>query len=512
MSVNKTLKWNGDPSGVYEVQFKKQSDTSWSVPIGSPVTGLSISISLEENTPYSFRVRSVCGNSLGEWKTTTFTTPSAECNAVSGIQITDVKQTTANVSWNTDITAVNGYRVEYSLDGSSNWNSSPVIFTSYFVLTGLNPGSNYKVRVVTRAAGDTSCTSSSVSFTTLSVVTQCNSISTTNVVVSVEDVLSNKFKVTFSDVGGIAYQHILEYSLNDGVTWKSPSLIYSQTSNTIIFKTAEGPYFDFKVRVTPSCTDNSVGTPGIADFEALIPIAEKVIIRNQTNALTIKQGLVDSTAMLIPVTGILPNTSFNYNNTILFDSLPHNISLKNTGVDSSALYTAKLIRGGNEIKTNIISFVENTFIPVIANQVFLDGDEIVIDDKMPDPLILTLGAGITNLPAPYNHGKLAVTLNRPLTPQDGFIQFKFTICAINTSTGYNGCTNNPGYGETWDTATFNVGESTYKIFETKGGTPGEDFGYVTKLTIKADSLVGLSQSQFVHQVYSGQNPYPMTFE
>jgi hypothetical protein len=53
--------WVGDPSGEYMVEYKLQSDSSWTEATGSPVTGLSLQIEgLEYGETYDVRVSRIC--------------------------------------------------------------------------------------------------------------------------------------------------------------------------------------------------------------------------------------------------------------------------------------------------------------------------------------------------------------------------------------------------------------------------------------------------------------------
>ncbi len=68
------LTWEGDADGEYNVEYTVDGDTSYLVAVGSPVTGLSISIEgLEYGVTYEFRVQRVCDSSTeSTWASTTF--------------------------------------------------------------------------------------------------------------------------------------------------------------------------------------------------------------------------------------------------------------------------------------------------------------------------------------------------------------------------------------------------------------------------------------------------------
>ena len=100
---------------------------------------------------YKFKVRSNCGgnhSSWSPWFTFVAGGGAINCNLLTGLTISNIMSTGATFSWNASAGGL-GYRVKVE-DGSGN----PVNFSfvantlnNSYSITGLNPSSNYKVKI-----------------------------------------------------------------------------------------------------------------------------------------------------------------------------------------------------------------------------------------------------------------------------------------------------------------------------------------------------------------------------
>ena len=150
-----------------------------------PVTATTYHISgLAAQTTYEVRVQANCGNNnTSDWTTAiSFTTPAAPvdpCDAPTNLQVTNITQTTATMTWTAGGTET-AWKVGYKLASASQWQEATVATTSYN-LEGLTAGSNYDVRVKAVCAADNESDFVTTTFTTASVgidnVTLASSIS-----------------------------------------------------------------------------------------------------------------------------------------------------------------------------------------------------------------------------------------------------------------------------------------------------------------------------------------------
>ncbi|ELR70243.1 hypothetical protein C900_03928 [Fulvivirga imtechensis AK7] len=142
-----TISWNG-VSGVnsYTLEYKTAGSSTYTT---LTVNGTSRTLTgLTPGTTYNVRARYTCSNgSVAEYATINFTTGSdnQNCNAVTGLSVSSVTQTSASVSWN-GVSGVSSYTLEYKASSASSYTSQTVNGTS-FGLTGLTAGTAYDVRV-----------------------------------------------------------------------------------------------------------------------------------------------------------------------------------------------------------------------------------------------------------------------------------------------------------------------------------------------------------------------------
>lgn len=157
---NLRLTWPGDSSATYEIQYKKSTDSSWTIPSGSPVVGTTLNVNgLDDNTGYNFRLRVLCGDSIGSWLYSSYTTTSSGCAPITGISISNITENGFYVSWSASVSAIGGYIVQYRKQGNVSWLSSPNTTSTTISIGGLDSGSTYDVRVLGFCASSTQSTS-----------------------------------------------------------------------------------------------------------------------------------------------------------------------------------------------------------------------------------------------------------------------------------------------------------------------------------------------------------------
>lgn len=144
-----TINWNAVTGiSTYTFEYKKAADASYTA---SSVTGTSKTLDgLTENTAYEVRLKYACTN--GETapystivKFTTATDGGGNCNAVTGVNSSNITINSATVSW-TGVSGVSNYTFEYKKAADASYTASTVsgVTTN---LTGLAANTKYEARV-----------------------------------------------------------------------------------------------------------------------------------------------------------------------------------------------------------------------------------------------------------------------------------------------------------------------------------------------------------------------------
>ncbi len=131
----------------YEVQYRVAGAPSFTSQL---VSGTAYQLTgLLPETDYEVQVRSVCDNGVysGFTALEEFNTGFGTCAHPTNVRTTIIDATTATVVW-TDAPRAQYYQVNYRVKGTTGWRSRLISFNS-IVLTGLAPGTEYEVRVVT---------------------------------------------------------------------------------------------------------------------------------------------------------------------------------------------------------------------------------------------------------------------------------------------------------------------------------------------------------------------------
>jgi len=174
-----TISWTASTTATegYIVEvYENGADTSTDTPVFTEtvVTGITTvdATGLLSDTEYDVYVISDCGN--GDTATSdvvTFITEAVECDAVTDVEVSDIKVTEATISWTATATATDGYIVEVYETGADTSTDTPVFTETVdatlttVVATGLSPDTEYDVYVTSDCGFGETVTSDVVSFT-----------------------------------------------------------------------------------------------------------------------------------------------------------------------------------------------------------------------------------------------------------------------------------------------------------------------------------------------------------
>jgi hypothetical protein len=141
-----TVTWTAGTGSAWNVQYRTTGGT-WSSSIA--VTAATYNLTgLTAETGYEVRVQTNCSDLVSDWVSTTFTTEAAPvepCDAPTNLQVTNITQTSAVMTWTAggDETS---WKVGYKLSSASQWQEATVATTTYNI-EGLTAASDYDVRV-----------------------------------------------------------------------------------------------------------------------------------------------------------------------------------------------------------------------------------------------------------------------------------------------------------------------------------------------------------------------------
>ena len=160
------VEW-ADGSGLFNVEYKKATDTEWTRYASNIGRNCLIS-PLEDNTEYKIRVQSVCGTTTSGWTYTTHTTPRA-CNLVSDLRVTNLTYNSVEFLWDALESGCDN-RLEWKKSSDSEWIIIDHVGCGTGLGPGLDPNTSYDVRVAQYCPNGYQSDWAQISFTTKATV------------------------------------------------------------------------------------------------------------------------------------------------------------------------------------------------------------------------------------------------------------------------------------------------------------------------------------------------------
>lgn len=138
------LQWNVISGAVYELQWKKTTDSQWNVISGLTLNSYNLA-GLSASTQYDWKVKTDC--SVFSSSVSFVTLPNSNvCWEVQGITLSEISQTSCKVSWNQVIGATS-YNIQYKEINAVNWIEIGVIPTLNYTIGNLVAATTYLVKV-----------------------------------------------------------------------------------------------------------------------------------------------------------------------------------------------------------------------------------------------------------------------------------------------------------------------------------------------------------------------------
>jgi hypothetical protein len=227
---------------------------------------------LTPHTQYEFEVQTVCSAGSAPYSSFgIFTTLNSLCNPPSGLAVSNVTDSTADLLWS-PVSCAAYYSIAYSIDGQT-WITDTTSQTSLHI-TGLTAGSSYEFKVLSAiAAGGLTGFSQVYSFAT------SNSSCGEPVNLTTTTVNTSGATLTWDNVSG-ALSYNVRYRLAGASTWQSVSAI--SNSATIAGLTPDNAY-DFQVQSICSSGNGSFSATAtfITDANppsASIPVPDHIVV------------------------------------------------------------------------------------------------------------------------------------------------------------------------------------------------------------------------------------------
>jgi hypothetical protein len=238
------LQWSiTNTNSLYTIRFKQIGASNW-----TPVTATSSPFTVSGltcNSQYVWQMQQTCStsgttNTISPWSAeASFATTACPvtCPAPTGLSITNITQSSAQLAWTGNSTTTSGYTIRYQSAASPNWTTITNITAPGYTLSNLNCGSIYVIQVQQTcyngsSTGSVSDWSASFTLSTLACNTPCvppttletNSISATSA--NLQWGSSTNSTGTFN----------IRYKANNSTTWMSLNNLtapYYQLSNLL---------------------------------------------------------------------------------------------------------------------------------------------------------------------------------------------------------------------------------------------------------------------------------------
>lgn len=177
------------------------------------------------------------------------------CTAPSGLNITNIGQTTATGNWNA-VSGALSYKFEYKASSSGTWIVASTTSTSYN-MTGLSPATTYNTRVKTVCSSGESSYSGTVDFTT------AGGTCPTPTNLAASNITETSATVTWSAASG-ALSYNFQYKLSSSNSWYQVNV-----PGTGVNMTGMTPGTNYDVRVQSVCSGGTSAFTAVLTFKTL---------------------------------------------------------------------------------------------------------------------------------------------------------------------------------------------------------------------------------------------------
>lgn len=176
------------------------------------------------------------------------------CDALTGLSVSSIGQTSATVSWNA-VSGISSYTVEYKKSTDASYTSSTVSSSSTN-LSGLSANTNYQVRVRYTCSNGQTADYASTSFTTTGSGGSCNALTG----ISASSITTNSAVVSWNAVSGVS-SYTVEYKEASASSYTSATV----SSNSASFSSLS-ENTTYNIRVTYTCSNGQTAPYASVNF------------------------------------------------------------------------------------------------------------------------------------------------------------------------------------------------------------------------------------------------------
>ncbi len=353
------LTWTASTGATSYTIYRRTGTGAWTM-LSSSVTATSYtdSYQIQTNTKYSYKVVGV--NVKGSSADSDVVSVTIAVPAAPKLKATANSTSQITVSWSS-VSNATGYRVERSLNGSSNWTVVGETTGLSVVDTGLNASTTYYYRAVALNGTLESPYSTTVSGTTDGITVM--TIAATGV--------SSGIHVTWSKASGVVAYRL--YNSVDGNTW---SILDNPSASSTSFtqQLPKGVVRYYKIEAVDGNNHviaASVSVHATAGSSVRVTLSKNVVKENVREGTTVgKLAASDRGKYLYSVTGeyaslftVDKNGNLKTNGTIDYETLGNSITLTVTARDASTQQEVQV----EEITVQITNVDEAPFGLTISN-------------------------------------------------------------------------------------------------------------------------------------------------
>jgi hypothetical protein len=247
---NATTSWSAVQGATYyRIQWKLSTATTWN-PLVSTVNPAYNIQNLASGTAYNVRVTTLCPTGISAYTTSTFTTASntASCGTPTNLSATPATQS-ANTTWS-GVNGANAYQIQWKQASSSTWGTAVNVTTTNHSITGLNPATDYNVRVAAICNGVASAFITT-SFTT-GAGSSCGAPTTLSAAPAATTAMVNWNNVS----GATGYQ--IQWKLSSSSNWGN--LVNVSTNQHNVTGLSESTEYNVRVRTVCNGTSSAFVT------------------------------------------------------------------------------------------------------------------------------------------------------------------------------------------------------------------------------------------------------------
>ena len=171
-TTSATLNWSAVSGALsYNIQYRKTGTATWTSATAS-TNSLAVA-SLVAATTYEFQIQMVCSSGTSAFTASTNFTTLSPCSTPVNLVASQITGTSALLSWGA-VSGASSYNIQHRVTGTTSWTTTSSTSASATIL-GLTPSTSYDCQVQTVCSGGSSSFSSTLSFTTNSNTSSCDS-------------------------------------------------------------------------------------------------------------------------------------------------------------------------------------------------------------------------------------------------------------------------------------------------------------------------------------------------